>query len=79
MFNIDPGTHKRCGYMVKGLDVQTWEKQKRDVMKDILMAKFTQNEDCIRTLLDTGDNMLPETNRKTTGLHWHSHYASRWA
>ena len=26
MFNTDPGTHKRCGVMVKGLDIQTWEK-----------------------------------------------------
>ena len=34
MFNTDPGTHKRCGDMVKGLDIQSWEKQKRDVMKD---------------------------------------------
>ena len=40
--------------MVKGLDIQSWEKQKRDVMKDILIAKFTQNDDCRRTLLDTG-------------------------
>ena len=46
MFNTDPVTHKRCGDMVKSLDIQTWEKQKRNVMKDILMAKFTQNEDC---------------------------------
>ena len=25
MFNTDPGTHKRCGDMVKGLDIQSWE------------------------------------------------------
>ena len=62
MFNNDSGTHTRCRDMVKGLDVQTWEKQKCDVMKDIPMAKFTQNEDCRRTLLDTGDKMLAEAN-----------------
>ena len=62
MFNTDPGTHKRCGDMVKGLDIQSWEKQKRDVMKDILIAKFTQNDDCRRTLLDTGDKILAEAN-----------------
>ena len=62
IFNTDPGTHKRCGDMVKGLDIQSWEKQKRDVIKDILIAKFTQNEDCRRTLLDTGDKILAEAN-----------------
>ena len=31
-------------------------------MKDILTAKFTQNEDCGRTLLDTGDKILAEVN-----------------
>ena len=62
MFNTDPGTHKRCGDMVKGLDIKSWEKQKRDVMKDILIAKFTQNEDGRRTLLDTGDKILAEAN-----------------
>ena len=62
MFNTDPGTHKRCGDMVKGLDIQTWEKQKCDAMKDILMAKFTQNEDWRRTLLDTCDKILAEAN-----------------
>ena len=68
IFNTDPGTHKRCGDMVKGLDIQTWEKQKRDVMKNILMAKFTQNEDGRRTLLDTGDKILAEANGEKTVL-----------
>ena len=33
-------------------------KQKRDVMKDIRIAKLTQNKDCRRTPLDIGDKML---------------------
>lgn len=39
-----------------------WPKMKIWYMKDVLLSKFTQNEDLKRKLLDTGDKYLEETN-----------------
>ena len=40
----------------------TWDAQKRTVMKDILVSKFTQHEDLKNYLLSTGDKKLAEAN-----------------
>jgi len=37
-----------------------WEQVKVDLMKDILFAKFAQNEDLKRILLDKGDRLFRE-------------------
>ena len=38
-----------------------WESVKISIMYDIVYAKFTQNEDLKKTLLDTGDSVLIES------------------
>lgn len=45
-----------------------WEDVKEDLMEEILMAKFSQNPDIARQLIDTGDMELVEGNR------WHDTY-----
>ena len=62
MFNPDPVVQKMLGQEVKGLDRATWDAQKRTVMKDILVSKFTQHEDLKKYLLSTGDKKLAEAN-----------------
>ena len=62
MFNNDPAIQKSCGQRVKGLNDTTWNREKRAFLKDILVAKFTQDDVCRRTLLDTGDKILAEAN-----------------
>ena len=45
MFNSDPVVQKMLSQEVKRLDRATWDTQKRTVMEDILILKFTQHED----------------------------------
>jgi len=37
-----------------------WESVKDDIMREVVYAKFSQNEDCKKTLLSTGDAILVE-------------------
>ena len=62
MFNTDPAVQKSCGHRVRGLDETSWNRDRRAIMKDILIAKFTQDEDSRKTLKDTGDRVLAEAN-----------------
>lgn len=39
-----------------------WEEIKIWIMRDVLLSKFTQNEDLKKKLLDTGEKYLEETN-----------------
>lgn len=39
-----------------------WERNKESIMREILICKFTQNEDIKQKLLDTGDAVLIESN-----------------
>lgn len=39
---------------------QDWEEVKDGVMKEVLLAKFTQHADIKKILIDTGDNWLIE-------------------
>ena len=55
---LDPSSAKR-----KGRSVQLrhdWEKVKYDIMYEICLAKFSQNEDLKAQLLSTGDAVLAE-------------------
>ena len=45
-----------------------WEEVKREVMEDVVRAKFNQNPELARMLLDTGDQILLEGNT------WHDTY-----
>ena len=64
LFNTDPSIQKSLGNRVKGLDDTAWSGQKRDIMKDILIAKFTQHEDLRNYLLSTKDKKIAEANAK---------------
>ena len=62
MFNADPSVQRSLGHGVDGLDGTKWDTEKRGFMKDILMAKFTQDEESRRILLLTSDKLLCEAN-----------------
>ena len=58
--NLNPSEAKKLGRKVTLR--KDWEDIKMQVMKDIVMAKFTQNEDLYEKLLATGDTYLEEGN-----------------
>ena len=64
LFNPEPSIQKSLGHRVKGLDEAAWNQQKRNIMKDIMIAKFTQHEELRRFLLSTNDKKLAEANGK---------------
>ena len=64
MFNPDPMVQKMLGQQVKGLDLAKWEAEKRDIMKDIVTAKFTQHASLKNYLLSTQDKKLGEAKGK---------------
>lgn len=47
-----------------------WEKVKENVMKDALIAKFTQNKDILEVLLSTGGKTLVEHTVNDTYLNF---------
>mgnify|MGYP003296147757 CR=1 FL=1 len=56
-----PSEARRLGKNAKGLDVEAWDAMKIDVMREILLNKFT-DPDLEARLLGTGDAMLVEGN-----------------
>jgi len=57
---IEPGASKRLG---RHINIRhDWEKVKIHVMTDIVRAKFKQNDDLRKLLIDTGDAKLVEGN-----------------
>lgn len=57
-----PASAKRFGGVVL-INPEDWDKQKRNVMKKILEAKFSQNPDLRQKLIETGPmTLLEETN-----------------
>lgn len=57
---LDPSSAKRKGRNVKLR--HDWEKVKYDIMYEICLAKFSQNEELKTKLLSTGDKHLEEGN-----------------
>ena len=64
MFHPDASTQKFLGQKIQGLDQKKWDAEKRDHMKDIIVAKFNQCEDPTKALLDTGKKQLAEANAR---------------
>lgn len=62
LFNPDPAIQKQLGHEVQGIDIANWNDKKRSFMKDILIAKFTQKDDLLKLLLETGEKTLAEAN-----------------
>jgi len=56
-----PSEARTMGKKVKGLDVAAWDAMKIDVMREILLSKFS-DPDLESRLLSTGDAMLVEGN-----------------
>jgi len=63
---MNPSDAKKLGRKVKLR--KDWEKVKADIMLEIVRAKFSQNKDIAKKLLDTGDQDLTEGNT------WHDNY-----
>ncbi|WP_437718317.1 NADAR family protein [Sorangium sp. So ce448] len=55
-----PGDAARMGRQRSRPLRPDWEQVKDDVMREVVLAKFTQHEDLRRALLDTGDAELVE-------------------
>jgi ribA/ribD-fused uncharacterized protein len=58
---LDPDASKKLSRK-KTLDQAWWDARKERVMREIMVAKFTQNPGLARQLLDTGDRELEELN-----------------
>lgn len=63
---MSPGEAKSAGRKVKLRE--DWEEVKDAIMRDVLLAKFTLNEDLRCKLIATGDAILIEGNT------WHDNY-----
>ena len=61
--NLNPSEAKKLGRKVKLRE--DWESIKYDIMYQVVLAKFSQNEDLKIKLLDTGEAFLEE------GTLWH--------
>lgn len=57
-----PRDQKALGRSVKNFDQSIWEKHRERIVYDILFAKFSQNADLQKALLDTGDAKLVEAS-----------------
>lgn len=58
--NLDSSSAKRKGRHVKLR--HDWEKVKYDIMYEIVLAKFSQNEELKKKLINTGNEHLEEGN-----------------
>ena len=57
---LNPSAAKRLG---RNIPLRSdWEDVKEEIMYEICLAKFTQNEDLEKDLIDTGDSYLEEGN-----------------
>ena len=58
----NPSEAKGKGRRVPNLDVEKWNESRIQIMKDICLAKFIQNEDLKEKLIQTGEAELIEGN-----------------
>ena len=57
-----PKKQKLLGRMVRDYDDSIWMKECLHTMNLGLKSKFTQNEFCLKSLLDTGDTIIAEAS-----------------
>ena len=62
----DQLTIKRLGREVTPFNGDIWRRNNMSLMKKGLLAKFSQNEDILKELLDTGDAILAECAPRDT-------------
>ena len=58
----DPRNMKKLGRQVKNFDDETWKSKCRKVVEDGNYAKFTQNENLKKFLLETGTKTIAEAS-----------------
>jgi len=72
--NSNPSVAKNLGRKVRNYDDAKWAKYRYTIMFEICLAKFSQNDDQRKTLLNTGDRILVEGSPYDkvwgVGLHW---------
>ena len=57
-----PGECKSLSRNVKNFEFQKWKEHARDIMKQGLLAKFSQNSACFKTLESTGTSTIAEAS-----------------
>lgn len=62
----DPGRQKALGRQVRGFDARIWDAQKTEIVRQINLAKFSQNKGLRRKLFQTGDTVLVEASPMDT-------------
>ena len=62
MSTVDPADQKRYGREVKGFNKDKWEAVARDIVYKGCLAKFSQNEDLKKVLLNTVGTTLVEAS-----------------
>lgn len=67
--NLNPDPSKKLSRTLKDFVRKDWDSVKYQCMKEVVFAKFSQNSDCLRDLLATGDDYLIEDTTK-----WHDNY-----
>jgi ribA/ribD-fused uncharacterized protein len=58
----DAYTQKKLGREVRNFDAAKWNAKCKPLMVEGLVSKFSQDEYCKKTLLDTGDKELVEAS-----------------
>jgi ribA/ribD-fused uncharacterized protein len=62
MSSTDPSKQKSIGRKIKNFVKEEWEKIARDVVYDANYAKFSQNEELLKKLKNTGDRIIVEAS-----------------
>ena len=62
MQSNEPRVHKKIGRGVKGFIQKKWDETCEKIVLDANIAKFSQNEDLLKILLDTEDKLIVEAS-----------------
>ena len=62
-YTVNPGAAKRIGSKVAGINDSNWDTDKYTVMKELIVKKFTGNEELKTELVKTGTKTLVECGR----------------
>ena len=60
LYTTNPRVAKNLGRSVKGLTATTWDAEKKNIMKELVSIKFTDNADLKKELLDSNDLKLAD-------------------
>jgi len=62
MKSKDPYEQKKLGREVRGFDKRLWDAKCKPIMVEGLVSKFSQDEYCKKTLLETNDKIIVEAS-----------------